>query len=312
MFSSTDSRENQQPQQPEHVLTSPPQSRAQPLSSDCSSDEPVAVLRVSPGASASPSSRAVIDFDLHCEFCAVPLAFSRSVSSCSGQSPFVRTCRLCQPQAASAASCADHHHVEPSSGSAQPWMVQGWFARPVRVGMGSEAGSMQPVSQDLCCACCQAPLVLRDSCFAPSLPPLCQHCYPCQVLTSRLLHEAFLDPYVPSGQPVRRFMDYRLQAGVVSDRLVPRNACVRLFSGSFWQCFGRDFDLLLIPSPNPCASLRFEGPNPNLQSPVQHPSQDANTVKEANLPAGWSPVRPCCAALHVVRPVLFPFGCPRV
>ena len=58
----------QQPQQPEHVLTSPPQSRAQPLSSDCSSDEPVAVLRVSPGASASPSSRAVIDFDLHCEF----------------------------------------------------------------------------------------------------------------------------------------------------------------------------------------------------------------------------------------------------
>ena len=158
--------------------------------------------------------------------------------------------------------------------------------------MGLEAGSMQPASQDLCCACCQAPLVLRDSCFAPSLPPLCQHCYPCQVLTSRLLHEAFLDPYVPSGQPVHRFMDYRLQAGVVSDRLVPRNACVRLFSGSFWQCFGRDFDLLLIPSPNPCASLRFEGPNPNLQSPVQHPSQDANTVKEANLLQAGHPCDP--------------------
>ena len=158
--------------------------------------------------------------------------------------------------------------------------------------MDSEAGSMQPVSQDLCCACCQAPLVLRDSCFAPSLPPLCQHCYPCQVLTSRLLHEAFLDPYVPSGQPVHRFMDYRLQAGVVSDRLVPRNACVRLFSGSFCQCFGRDFDLLLIPSPNPCASLRFEGPNPNLQSPVQHPSQDANTVKEANLLQAGHPCDP--------------------
>ena len=158
--------------------------------------------------------------------------------------------------------------------------------------MGLEAGSMQPVSQDLCCACCQAPLVLRDSCFAPSLPPLRQHCYPCQVLTSRLLHEAFLDPYVPSGQPVHRFMDYRLQAGVVSDRLVPRNACVRLFSGSFWQCFGRDFDLLLIPSPNPCASLRFEGPNPNLQSPVQHPSQDANTVKEANLLQAGHPCDP--------------------
>ena len=66
----------------------------------------------------------------------------------------------------------------------------------------------------------------------------------------------------------------------------------KAFFGSFWQCFGRDFDLLLIPSPNPCASLRFEGPNPNLQSPVQHPSQDANTVKEANLLQAGHPCDP--------------------
>ena len=291
LFSSTDSRENQQPQQPDHILTSPPQSRAQPLSSDCFSDEPVAVLQLSPGASAGPSCRAVTNCDLHCEFCAVPLTFSRSVS-CSGQPHFITTCGLCQPQAASAASCAGHHHVEPSIVSAEPWTVHGWFARPVGVGMGLEVGSLQPACQDLCCACCQVPLVLRDSCFAPSLPPLCQQCYPCQVLYSRLLHGAFLDPYVPSGQPVHRFLDYRLQAGGVNDRLVSRNACVRLLSGTFWQCFGRAFDLILIPSPNPCASLRFEGPNPNLQSAVQYPSQDETTAMQASMPQAG---RPCGA-----------------
>ena len=124
--------------------------------------------------------------------------------------------------------------------------------------------------------------------FRTFLATLVPAVLPCQVLNSRLLQEAFLDPYVPSGQPVHRFMDYRLQASVVSDRLVSRNACVRLFSGPFWQCFGRDFDLDLIPSPNPCASLRFEGPNPNLQSPVQHPSQDTRFREKPTLASGPS------------------------
>ena len=115
---------------------------------------------------------------------------------------------------------------------------------------------MQPACQDLCCACCQVPLVLQASCFEPLLPPLCQQCYPSHVLNLRLLREAFLDPYVPSGQPVHRFLDYRLQA-----------------------------------CPNPCASLRFKdfkGPNPNLHSPVQPPSQETRFREKPTLATGTS------------------------
>ena len=93
---------------------------------------------------------------------------------------------------------------------------------------------------------------------------------------------------VPAMLPEPCIYGYRLQACVVSDKLVSRNACVMAISGPFWQCYGKDFALDLIPSPNPCASLRFKGPNPNLHSPVQPPSQETRFREKPTLATGAS------------------------
>ena len=180
----TGSSDSQRLQQQDHAIASTPQTRAQPLIVRCISDETVAVPIMPPESASGPFFKASVlkgpfaeESELHCAICASPFAPSRSVSSVLGRLHPIATCRLCLPRAASATSCAGHHHVEPSTGPAEPWMVHGWFARPVGVGMGLVAGSLQPACQDLCCACCQVPLVLQASCFAPFLPPLCQQCY---------------------------------------------------------------------------------------------------------------------------------------
>ena len=262
MFSSTDSRENQQPQQPDHILSSPPQARAQPLFADCVSDEPVAVQNFSPGASAGPSCRSVPDFDFQCEFCAVPLAFSRSVSSCSGQPPFVRTCRLCQPQAASAASCAGHVQVESAISLAMPEMVGGWFLDCSEVGLGSGAGSRVSPGQDLCCACCFVPLSIRPSWSRPLLPPVCQHCFSARTVSIRPTRRVFLDPYVPSGQPVHKILDFRQCDVLARARPVSESSRILPSLRPDWQCFRQH--ALPFLSPTPCLSLLSEGPNPNF------------------------------------------------
>ena len=174
---SQDSCDNQWPQHLDRAIAFTPQSRAQPvpkacisaetvadcsvpsasaLFADCVSEEPVAVKNFSPGASAGPSCRSVTDFDFQCEFCAVPLAFSRIVISSAGQPPPFRTCRLCQPQAASAASCAGHVQVESAIGLAMPATVGGWFLDCSEVGLGSGAGSWDHLLKNFvaCAALC--------------------------------------------------------------------------------------------------------------------------------------------------------------
>ena len=242
---SQDSCDNQWPQHLDRAIAFTPQSRAQPvpkacisaetvadcsvplasaLFADCVSEEPVAVKNFSPGASAGPSCRSVTDFDFQCEFCAVPLAFSRIVISSAGQPPPFRTCRLCQPQAASAASCAGHVQVESAIGLAMPATVGGWFLDCSEVGLGSGAGSWVSLAQELCCVCCFVPLSIRPSRSRPLLPQMCQHCFSVKTVSNRPTRRVVLDPYVPSGQPVHKILVFRQCAVLARARLVSESS----------------------------------------------------------------------------------------